>query len=194
MGKLEQKSAKRGRGKGRSSKRQYLQKAILSSIALVGMLGVGLVAPNVLGAMAKLGIIPIKRQKEYISNSCRRLLRQGLLREENGCLSITPEGSSLLRHLQLQDIRLKKPKRWDGKWRVLIFDIPQTKNLLRDKLRRTLMAIGFIRLQDSVWIYPYDCEDLITLLKTDFRVGDQMLYMIVDSLENDDQVKEDFDL
>src|SRR3990167_4278610 len=99
-----------------------------------------------------------------------------------------------VKDLPVQGIRLKKPKRWDGKWRVLIFDIPQTKNLLRDKLRRTLMAIGFIRLQDSVWIYPYDCEDLITLLKTDFRVGDQMLYMIVDSLENDDQVKEDFGL
>lgn len=51
------------------------------------------------------------------------------------------------------------------------------------------MEIGFIRLQDSVWIYPYDCEDLLTLLKADLKVGKDLLYMIVDSLEGDAKIR-----
>jgi len=76
----------------------------------------------------------------------------------------------------------------------LIFDIPEYRRSLREKMRRTLTVIGFKRLQDSVWIYPYDCEDLITLLKADFRIGRDVLYMIVDQLEGDQRLCKEFGL
>ena len=53
---------------------------------------------------------------------------------------------------------------------------------------------GFVRLQDSVWIYPYDCEDLISLAKTNFRIGADVLYMIVERLEHDTHLREHFSL
>ena len=53
---------------------------------------------------------------------------------------------------------------------------------------------GLLRLQDSVWVYPYDCEDIVTLLKTDFGIGKHLLYLIVDELENDKNLREDFNL
>lgn len=77
---------------------------------------------------------------------------------------------------------------------MLIFDIPEQKKGLREKIRTTLQRVGFVRLQDSVWIYPYDCEDLITLLKADFKVGKDMLYMIVDTLEYDSPLRSQFGL
>ena len=77
---------------------------------------------------------------------------------------------------------------------MLIFDIPEYRKGTRDKIRYTLQTIGFVHLQHSVWIYPYDCEDLITLLKADFRIGRDMLYMIVDSLEGDATIKKRFGL
>ena len=49
-------------------------------------------------------------------------------------------------------------------------------------------------MQDSVWVYPYDCEDILTLLKTDLGVGKYILYLIVDELENDKHLREFFDL
>ena len=194
MGVLEQKSARLGRGKGIETKRKNLKKAILSTIGLVGMLAIGLVAPNVIGAMAKLGIISNKREREYIGGSCRRLIKQGLLEERRGYLRLTPDGSRLLRQLEYADFKLIKPKRWDGKWRVLIFDIPEKNRLLRNKVRTTLISIGFIRLQDSVWVYPYDCEDLMSLLKADFRVGKDMLYMIIESMEDGELLQQQFGL
>ena len=51
-----------------------------------------------------------------------------------------------------------------------------------------------MRMQDSVWIFPYDCEDLITLLKADFKVGYDLLYMVVDKLEGDHIFKDYFKL
>ena len=75
---------------------------------------------------------------------------------------------------------------------MLIFDIPEKRKSLREKVRTTLVSLGFKRLQDSVWVYPDDCEDLITLLKADFRVGKDLLYLIVDTIENDRVLREYF--
>ena len=187
MGNLEKASKKRTR-------RINIQKIILKSVIAAGLISVGLLAPNVIGAMGKLGLIPSKRQKEIIEKSRTRLIRRGLLAYRDGALRLTPKGESVLRAYELRDYRLKKPKRWDGKWRVLIFDIQERKKKTREQIRRTLAAIGFVRLQDSVWIYPYDCEDLLTLLKSDFHIGKELLYMVVDQLENDAPLKAQFNL
>ena len=61
-------------------------------------------------------------------------------------------------------------------------------------MRRMLVAMGFLPLQRSVWVYPYDCEDVIVLLKADLRIGKDMLYLIVDELENDKWLRKEFDL
>ncbi|HEY4499287.1 MAG TPA: hypothetical protein VJH94_04485 [Candidatus Paceibacterota bacterium] len=189
MGKIEQESRKRTRKK-------LLQKVILGSVAAAGLLSVALVAPNAIQALAKLGIIDIKKRRgEYINRARNRLVDAGLLsRDKKGFLQLTQKGEARLRELELSEYRLKKPKRWDGKWRMLIFDIPEYRKTLREKVRRTLINIGFIRLQDSVWVYPYPCDDLIALLKTDFRVGRDILYIIADSIENDVALRKQFAL
>ncbi|MBI2674076.1 MAG: hypothetical protein HYX23_02230 [Candidatus Zambryskibacteria bacterium] len=187
MGKLENKSRKK-------SKRKNLQHVILQTVAVAGMLSVALVAPNVIGALAKLGILPNKRQKEYIGSSASKLVKRGLLFYDGKRYQLTLKGESLLRRWQFADFQLQKPKRWDKKWRVIIFDIPEKKKKARDDLTILFRQTGIRRLQNSVWIYPYDCEDIITLLKTDFRIGKYLLYMIVDELENDKHLREEFGL
>ena len=113
---------------------------------------------------------------------------------QNGKLKITKKGKLfLLRNTFYKNKKIKKEK-WDGKWRVLIFDIPESLRFIRDQIRATLVAVGFKRLQDSVWIYPYNCEDLIILLKTDLEIGKDLLYMIVDTLEDDEEIKNYFGL
>lgn len=171
-----------------------IKKIILASVALAGVLGVGLVAPNALNAMAKLGILPHPRQKESINRSRDRLIHLGLLRYADGQLHITSQGETALRKLKLAEYQTHRPKRWDNRWRVLIFDIPEKRKKLREQIRHTLVKIGFVHTQDSVWIYPYDCEDLITLLKADFRIGKDLLYLVVEQMEYDRPYKEIFGL
>ena len=187
MGNLEKEAHRRTR-------RKNLQEIILKTIAAAGVLSVALVAPNAFKSMAKLGLLPGQRQKEFIKAARERLVRKGLLTWEGRFLKLTAKGRVLLQRLELTDYKIKKPKRWDGKWRVLIFDIPETRKTQREKVRRTLAHIGFSRLQDSVWIYPYDCEELVTFLKVDFKIGKDLLYMIVEGLEYDGLIKKRFGL
>ena len=187
MGQLEEISKKRTRN-------QNLKLLVLGSVALTGVLAVGLVAPNVLGAMGKLGLMPKFREEEYIGGARRRLKKQGFLEERDGFLRITSKGETHLRTLLVSLARPARLKRWDHKWRILIFDIPEKRKGLRARIREHLIAAGFMRLQNSVWIYPYPCEEFVALLKAEMKVGKDLLYLIVDTLEGDRELRKKFGL
>lgn len=144
--------------------------------------------------MHKLGLVPKRRQNEYVSSSASKLARRGLLFYDGKRYCMTPKGEYLLHQWQFADFRLERPKRWDRKWRVIVFDIPEKKRRVRDRIRIMFRSAGFFLLQDSVWVYPYDCEDVLTLLKSELGVGKNVLYMIVNELENDKRLREHFDL
>lgn len=175
-------------------RRGEIQKAVLQTISAVGILSIALLAPNALQMIKLFDGGKRKNLRQAINTSRRRLVANGLLQYKNGFLRLTKKGELKLEGLERRDYRLPIPSKWDKKWRVLIFDIPEYRRLVRDKVRLTLSSIGFKRLQQSVWVYPYDCEDLITLIKADFKIGKDMLYLIVDSIENDRELKSFFDL
>lgn len=176
-----------------------IQKIILSSIATAGILSVALLAPNALQALKPLGLDKkFKNFKNDTNRSLSRLLNAGLVvfieKDDKKYLKLTEKGRLKLMCFEKYNFKLNKPKKWDKKWRIVIFDIPQSRKAQREKLRFTLKQIGFIKLQHSVWVYPYDCEDLITLLKLDFKMGKDILYIIADKIENDKLLKKYFEL
>ena len=57
-----------------------------------------------------------------------------------------------------------------------------------------IRSFGFICLQQSVWIYPYPCENIINLLKQYLDLKGEVLYMTIESIENDNWLREDFRL
>ena len=177
-------------------KKTEIQKIILETVKLAGLIGVAAIAPNVLSVMKKVGLITHPRQIESIKRSRDKLIDKGLLENKNNQLKITRHGKRyLLKCSSLRENKeLNKKKKWDGKWRVLIFDIPETKRFDRDSVRYALVSIGFMRLQDSVWVYPYNCEDLISLLRADTETEGEVLYMIVEAIENDEPIKKYFGL
>lgn len=171
------------------------QRATLKAVAFAGVLSVALLAPNALQVLKQFGFVARARQTEIIKRARERLIARGLLRfAKKGYLELTAKGESEIALLERTNYQLPKPRRWDKKWRILIFDIPEKRRWLRDRVRATLIAIGFKRLQYSVFIYPYDCEDVVALLKADFKIGKDLLYMIVDELENDRHLCERFGL
>jgi DNA-binding transcriptional regulator PaaX len=170
----------------KKKRRHDIQQIILGTVAAAGLLSVTLVAPNAILALKSLGLTPKKRQLEIINAARNRLLTNGLLvRDTNGHLKLSKKGELKMAQVESVNFQLRKPKRWDTKWRVLIFDIHEKQKSLREKIRRTLVSVGFVRLQHSVWVYPHPCEDFIALFKTNFRIGNSLLYLIVDSIEND---------
>jgi len=58
----------------------------------------------------------------------------------------------------LYGLRSEKQDQWDGKWRIVIFDIPEKSRSKRDMIRRLLRREGFVRLQNSVFISPFKLQ------------------------------------
>lgn len=164
-----------------------IRKAILTTVEVAGVISIALMAPKVMVVVDKLQ----RRRDERLKSAVIRLVNKGLLKFDTKGVRLTDKGKQFL--LQ-QGFRAPTPFRWDKKWRVVIFDIPETKQPQRIALRQALQRIGFVKLQNSVWVYPYDCEELITLLKTDYRIGKEVLYMIVDKIERDGEIRRHFDL
>ena len=138
-----------------------------------------------------------KINRESLWQSIRRLYQSKLVtaheqKDGSVTLVLSEEGRQRALTYKLDEMRITAPKRWDGKWRIVIFDIYEYRKGVRDKLRRTIAHLGFFRLQDSVWVYPYDCEDLVVLLKADFKIGKDILYIIAQKIENDTRLKKYF--
>ena len=73
-------------------------------------------------------------------------------------------------------------RKWDKKWRVVIFDIPREFNRKRDTLRRRLRYMGFFMLQRSVFVLPYPCEEELSDLCETLNVGDYVDIITANSI------------
>lgn len=137
------------------------------------------------------------RSSYYVQNAIGKLQKNGLLRlDKKGSTSLarlTGEGERELEKYTAESETLK-PKKWDGKWRLVIFDIKETKKGKRDRIRRNLVRFGFEKLQNSIWVYPYECEDLITLLKADCKIDKEVLYIVSEKIPDDGWIKKKFGL
>ena len=126
-----------------------------------------------------------------------RLERRGLVeRGDKGWnFRLTVKGKNFAGKVEsAEKLRIRKPKKWDEKWRVVIFDVPEKYRSSRERFRRILQKAGFLRLQDSVWIHPYDCEELVAFMRKELRLGGSVLYLIVEGLEGESKVREHFKL
>ena len=179
-------------------KKRNLQKAVLSAVGIAGVLAVIMIAPNIFQALHRL--LGDKYKLGYRAKTAAgRLAKKGLLRFvlRNGvrCAELTEKGQVALALDKMRAAQqLGRTRRWDKRYRLVMFDVPQYRRAVRDRLRNIMRECGFLRLQDSVWIYPYDCEELIALIKADIRIGKDVLYAVVESVENDAWIKRHFGL
>jgi len=161
---------------------------------------VAMVAPGVLVALNKVQKQKRQYQQRYhVNRAIKEMITVGLVEYHKNnqginCLCLTEKGKAKLKDYAIENLKIKKPWRWDKKYRVIIFDIKEFKRKIRDQLRRWLEHLGFVRLQNSVWVYPYECREVIVLLKSHFQIGKEVLYMTVDSIENDKWLKKEFNL
>jgi len=77
---------------------------------------------------------------------------------------LSRNGRDFLKKIDLDHLEIKKPSKWDKKWRIVFFDIPETKKKERDFFAQKLKDIGFYRFQESVFIFPYECGEEILFL------------------------------
>jgi DNA-binding transcriptional regulator PaaX len=144
-----------------------------------------------------------KRSKSYnrrkVYDAFYQLRKKGAIKIERKnhqiYISLTEEGKKLAGWLQIDALKIKRPKKWDKKWRIIVFDISELKRLYRDAFRGKLKELGFYPLQKSVWICPFDCRDEIELLREFFGLKEKELRLIVaESIGNDKWLRKIFQI
>lgn len=179
------------------TKKSEIAKMILGTIALAGVLAIPVAGPIAFMAIAdELGIPRIGRRKVY--QSLRNLEQRkliGIAKEgDKTVVRLTKNGQNKLLRYKLEDLKIKKPAKWDRLFRVVIFDIPEKYKQGRESIREKLKELGFYRLQKSVWIYPYDCEDEIDFISELYEIRPFVRVMLVKSLDIQKDVIKHFGL
>ena len=76
---------------------------------------------------------------------------------------------------------LRDQSSWDKKWRLAIFDIPESNRSARDKLRRALSNLGMGILQASVWISSNDIKEKLEKINERLHLKNNLKYLEVTS-------------
>jgi len=83
---------------------------------------------------------------------------------------------------------------WDGKFRIVIWDIPEKKRIVRDLLRRNLRKWGFAHFQKSVWIYPYRVPKFLKEILFEERIKHFTRFITTKRIEYDKDLQKLFKL
>ncbi len=138
------------------------------------------------------------RKSEHFVRSITYLKRRRLIsiaaKDELQILTLSENGKKRVLQFDLDKIRLKRPRKWDGYWRLVLFDIPEKHKMGREALRSKLKQLGFFPLQKSCFIYPFDCKSEITFISESFEVAPYVNFILVKELEGATQLVKYFNL
>ncbi len=109
-------------------------------------------------------------------------------------LVLSKEGEKEVLTYQLEKMKIPKSEKWDRKWRIAIFDIPEYLKKTRDILRIRLKQIGMIELQKSVFVHPYPCDKEIEYLTEFYEVRPHIRFILAESVDNELHLKHKFNL
>lgn len=117
---------------------------------------------------------PLK--KSALAQALKRLREKGLVEKVDNrdvgkiIYKLTEVGKEYILLSQNED-----QIEWDGKWRIVVFDIPESKRVVRDILRNRLKLWGFTLWQKSVWASKKNLTNKLRSLIKDLGIEDWVL-------------------
>ena len=125
--------------------------------------------------------------KYAIARSLKGLREAGLVEQhssgQNDYARLTREGKRKATSFQLEAKSSLLNPNWDGKWRVVLLDLPESRKNERESLRYLLKKAGFVCLKNSAWITPHPFEHLFMNIKKDLGLTTEMMIMVTEILD-----------
>lgn len=132
----------------------------------------------------------------YLKRSLERLEKEKLVErvveKQEQIVKITSAGRRRILRYALDELEIKKPKVWDGSWRLISYDLPQGSSTMRNIFRNYLKKWGFYPLHESVYLHAYPCGQEIDFLREYLGVGEYVRIFKVVKIENDKLYREFF--
>ena len=186
-------------------KKGEIAKIILATIGIGAILGgTVLITPNfpiIIGSFIKLikEIKGIKLPKLKVKRTLKLLEKRKILNLviKNSEVYIEVEDAwnkEILKYSIQSLLAMRKKLKWQGKWFLVIFDVPEEQRNKRYYLRKFLKEIGFYQYQQSVYVFPYECEKEIILIKKIIEGGKYLSYIVAEKVEYEDKLKTYFHL
>lgn len=143
-------------------------------------------APTLIKAYYQYG--KIKEQK--FRQTVYRLSKSGLISvgedaEGKVTLRLEKKGKEKVVKLNLDNLKLKKPEKWDGLWRIVIFDVPDNKKTARNYFREMLGMLGFSEIQKSIYAHPFPCEEEIEMIRSVYEIKPCVKMIFATKIEDD---------
>lgn len=181
----------------KSYEKGELAKDILKSIAIAGFI-VALIAMPGLGRLAPLFLKYNARSRRRFNQSLKTLEKKKLVRvyikDGKEVVEITQAGKLKVLEYDLEDMKLVVPKKWDGWWRIVMFDIPQSKKQARDAVSRKIKELGLYPIQKSVFVSPYLCKNEIDFVGEFFGVRENIIYIKAKEIQGVKKLKQYFNI
>ena len=183
---------KRQKEKAVKVSKEILKYLLISGVILIAATSPYFV-PNLIRSIKKFKT----KDGRKVNSAFQYLRKSGLIKVErdgfDARISLTEKGKKRAGRYQIDDLKIETPKKWDGKWRVIIFDIPDFSKTVRDIFRTKLKEFNFYSLQKSVWVHPYDCRKEVESLR-DFLGADsnQIQFILAEKIEHEEKLKKVF--
>jgi len=118
------------------------------------------------------------------------------LEEHNGhtYAVLTERGRLQINEDAIWNLAIITPRRWDHKWRIVLFDIPRVYEKKRKPFRLKLEDLGFRMYQKSVFIYPYECHEEVHTIAKWYGVDKHIRYIVATEVHDMRHFVEIFDL
>lgn len=165
--------------------------SLLRFIALTGITAAALLAPNAVQFFDKplqkyFAKLDEEQRKREINKALAYMKNKRLITENyRHGLNLTPKARQRLEKLSFDEISIPTPPRWDGKWRIVFFDIPEPQKSNRDGFAAKMRQLGLKVLQRSVFIYPFPCRDEVARVAMHYHVRRYVSYIETDYLDSE---------
>ncbi len=98
---------------------------------------------------------------------------------------LTREGKKKVHSITLENESTLLNPSWDGKWRIIMLDLPESRKSERDGLRYLLKKAGFVCIKNTVWVSPYPYEHLFATIKKDLDLTTEIMIFVTDTLDTE---------
>ena len=135
--------------------------------------------------------LPISEQDQTKLYYLKRL---GYITSDKSNYTLSLKGIRLLNEEAVWSLTISKPKVWDKKWHLVLFDIPKDKRKRRDAFRLRLKELGLVLYQNSVWIYPYPLQNTIEQIAAFYALHGCVSFITADALTGEKNLLQHFKL
>ena len=139
-----------------------------------------------------------KIDRRKLGNAIRQFYKSKLIeahKNQDGTSTFVLSEKGKLRALTYRFENMQiQTNAWDGKWRLVAFDVPEKIKPAREALRRKLRELGFYEFQKSVFVFPYECKDEIDFIIEFFNMRPYVRYGVLEVIDNDLHLRKIFKL